>query len=251
MQTLSWYSYRCTRTLPELAAPLLARQRHEQDAPVRRVRDDGDICERVNIERVLQRSRKGQTERQIGIGRSRGRQSHHRADLLAKEIGYCHGMAGGIRADQRARQKIVGNRGRIDTDAEYVLNGIDRVDDKDRIASAGTRDKASGRIGRGAVAVRSAIRRHGIVNHGSRAANAEGLGLAAGAAIGDAHGVTAGVRNGYLMIDIIESHGDGQLSRGNGVRPTSDGIHDRDGVGHAVGDGDLSGILIGGRADRS
>jgi len=248
MQIQTWYWFRCARALPELAALVLARQGQKQDAPVCRVRNDSDIRKRVNVQSVLQRSGKGQAKRQIGIGRSRRRQGQHRPDLLAKEIGYRYRVAGGIGADQRARQIVVGNRSRIDANFEGSLNGTYRVDDIDRVSGAGICDEASGRIGRGAVAVRSAIGRHRIINHRSRAVDGERLGLAARTAIGDADEVTAGIGNGYLMVDVVESHGDRLLARRNTVGPSGDGIYDRHGVGHAVGDGNLARILIGGRA---
>src|SRR6202035_384779 len=107
------------------------------------------------------------------------------------------------------------DRGRVNADAECRFNSTGRVDDIDRVARAGIRNKATGRIGRSAVVVRSAIGRHRIVNHGSRAVDAESLVLAARAAIGDAYGVTAGIGNGYRMIDVVESHRDGLLARRN------------------------------------
>src|ERR1700688_1564676 len=136
MPILFQYSFRCNRTPAELAALILAWQGHEQDTPIRRVRDDGDIRKRVNIQRVLQRSGKGQTECQIGISRIRWRQGHYRPDLLAKEIGYRYSMAGCIGADQRARPIVVGNGGRVDADAECNLDGTNRIDNVHRVARA-------------------------------------------------------------------------------------------------------------------
>ena len=48
----------------------------------------------------------------------------HRADFLAQEIGHRHRVAGGIGADQRARQIVVGDRGRVDADAERDLSAV-------------------------------------------------------------------------------------------------------------------------------
>ena len=136
MPTPFRYSLRCTRALPELAAPILARQGQKQNAPIRRIRDDRDIRQRVNIERVLQRSLKSQTESQIGIRRSCRRQSQYRPDLLAQKVGHGYRMAGGIRAHQRAGQIIVRNRSRIDADAERRLDETNRIDDVRRVARA-------------------------------------------------------------------------------------------------------------------
>src|SRR5258708_26314092 len=71
MQSIFQHSLRCTRIAPKLAALVLVRQGDKQDAPVRRVRDDGDIRKRLNIQRILQRSRDGQTDGKIGIARGR------------------------------------------------------------------------------------------------------------------------------------------------------------------------------------
>ena len=55
-----------------MAAPILSRQGYKQHAPIGRIRNDGDIRKRVNIQRILQRSLKRQTQRQIGICQERG-----------------------------------------------------------------------------------------------------------------------------------------------------------------------------------
>ena len=53
------------------------------------------------------------------------------------------------------------------------------------------------------------------------------------------------------MIDVVETDRDGPLARRNAVSPSGDDIYDRNGIGHAIGDRNLAGGFIGGRADGS
>jgi len=109
----SWLGPRPLSTVSQMTGKNSARHRHQENAPVRRVRDYRKICQRMNIHRDC-----GTPERVTFEFAGGGRRLKHSANLVAENIGYGDRIAGRIGAHQRPRQGLKAMECRINADAK-------------------------------------------------------------------------------------------------------------------------------------